>query len=562
MPTAERSFPALQPLQSAPQPDRAAPCALICIERGAGLIERELTYEIPLEWRGKLSIGQAVSVSLRNGRVLGFVTGFCHEIDFDRSHLKPLGQIFPGPPLFDDLALKVARWMASYYHCSLAECLAMFIPAGAAPSLEAKFQFIAPEPLRALRDLGRTPKLFAIANAVYEAKKPLSAREIGKILGSSAETDQIRRLCEAKILEIAPEANQNGVKAKLLSAVRITSEGKSLLNGDGWAKLLKSAPRQAIALQELALRESGWTTVGELSREAGIETNTLRALEKKGALTWTQIETLRAPVAAKIEARTVQLTEEQQAAVKGIETALELAQIGDAATILLHGVTASGKTEVYLAAIEKCLELGRRALVLVPEIALTAQTVEIFQKRFGSRVAILHSALATGERFDEWRRAAGQIEGASAEIVVGARSAVFAPCREVGLIIIDEEHDGSYKQDATPRYHARDVAARRAGLEGAVLLLGSATPSSESYLRAVKGEYGHLKMPSRATGKPLPEVEIIDMTSEARGGKLPVLSNRLRDDLCNVVARGEQVILFLNRRGFATYVQCLGCGHV
>jgi primosomal protein N' (replication factor Y) len=139
---------------------------------------------------------------------------------------------------------------------------------------------------------------------------------------------------------------------------------------------------------------------------------------------------------------------------------------------------------------------------------------------------------------------------------------VFAPCREVGLIIIDEEHDSSYKQDATPRYHARDVAARRAGLEGAVLLLGSATPSSESYLRATKGEYGHLKMPSRATGKPLPEVEIIDMTSEARGGKLPVLSNRLRDDLCNVVARGEQVILFLNRRGFATYVQCLGCGHV
>jgi primosomal protein N' (replication factor Y) len=541
----------------------AAPCATVCIERGASTIERELTYEVPLAWRGKLVIGQAVTVSLRSGRALGFITGFCHEIDFAASQLKPLGQILPGPPLFDEFALKIARWMAAYYHCPLADCLAMFIPQGATPSLEAKYRFCAPEPLRALRDLGRTPKLFAIANAVHESKKPLSAREIGKILGGSAETDQIRRLCEAGVLEIAPEIPKNAVKARLLTAVRLNQAGRELLEGSNWPKIQKGAPKQAIALAELAARSSEWITLADLARENGIDTATLRALEKKGALEFGSVESLRAPVATAMQEGRVELTAEQKNAVEGIEKSLETAQVeGKSDTILLQGVTASGKTEVYLAAIEKCLEMGRRALVLVPEIALTAQTVEIFQRRFGSQVAILHSALAAGERFDEWRRAAGQIEGADAQIVVGARSAIFAPCREVGLIIIDEEHDGSYKQDATPRYHARDLAAKRAQLEGAVLVLGSATPSLESYARAVKGEYGHLVMQKRATGRPLPEVEIVDMTNEARGGVLPVLSTRLKDELCEVVARGEQAILFLNRRGYSTYVQCLGCGHV
>ena len=559
MPTAA---PLFSPNPISENSSEAPPCALVCIERGAGTVEGELTYEIPLSQRGNLPIGQAVTVSLRSGRALGFITGFCREFDFDASKLKPLGQILPGPPLFDEFALKIARWMAAYYHCPLADCLAMFIPQGATPSLESKYLFAAPEPLRALRDLGRTPKLFAIANAVYEAKKPLSAREIGKILGGSAENDQIRRLCEAGILEIAPETPKSGVKARLLTAVRLNDSAKQWLDGDNWHKIQRGAPKQAIALSRLADSED-WTTVALLARDFGIETATLRALEKKGILEFGTVESLRAPTATPIESGRVELTDEQKNAVAFIEKSLENAQIeGKSETVLLQGVTASGKTEVYLAAIEKCLEMGRRALVLVPEIALTAQTVEIFQRRFGSRVAILHSALAAGERFDEWRRAAGQIEGADAQIVVGARSAIFAPCREVGLIIIDEEHDGSYKQDAAPRYHARDLAARRAQAEGAVLVLGSATPSLESYSRATKGEYGHVVMQKRATGRALPEVEIVDMTNEARGGVLPVLSNKLKDEICEVVARGEQVILFLNRRGYSTYVQCLGCGHV
>ncbi|RYG60580.1 hypothetical protein EON80_24600, partial [bacterium] len=178
-------------------PGDAAPYALICIERGASTIEHELTYGIPLAWRGKLAIGQPVSVSLRSGRVLGFVTGFSETIDFDGVQLKTLSEVLPGVPLFDAFALKIARWMAAYYHCPLADCLAMFIPQGATPSIQVKYRFCAPEPLRALRDLSRTPKLQSIANALYEAKKPLAPREIGKVIGGSAESDQLRRLAEA-----------------------------------------------------------------------------------------------------------------------------------------------------------------------------------------------------------------------------------------------------------------------------------------------------------------------------------------------------------------------------
>ncbi|MBV9469103.1 MAG: primosomal protein N', partial [Abitibacteriaceae bacterium] len=284
---------------------------------------------------------------------------------------------------------------------------------------------------------------------------------------------------------------------------------------------------------------------------------------------FTLLEQRRAPVPhmPPSDTRHIQLTSEQKAAVAAIEESLRAVsnqrsatntESSSLSTILLQGVTASGKTEVYLNSIEHCLALGRRALVLVPEIALTAQTVEIFQRRFQERVAILHSAMSAGERFDEWRR----VRSGRADIIVGARSAIFAPCRDVGLIIIDEEHDHSYKQDAMPRYHARDVALKRAALENAVLVLGTATPSLESYQHALKGDFKHIKMTQRIGTRRLPDVEIVDMTEEAKMGTLPVLSQRLKDALCETVARGEQAIVFLNRRGFATYVQCLGCGHV
>ena len=532
---------------------------LISLERSVAGLDRELTYAAPPNLEG-WRIGQPVVVPLRSGRAIGFVTGFTQTLDFEASQLKLVEARLGEEPLFDELALKIARWMSAYYHCPLPDALAGFVPAGATPALDVRYCIVAPEPLRALRDLSRTPKLFSIANAIHEAKRPLNAKEIGAIIGGVAEPDQLRRLCESGVTGITSEAPRAPVRARLVASVKIARAGLDLLaDADALAGLEKRAPKQAQALQKLApiaALTSEWLPMPQLQNEAGIDSGALRSLVARGLLAMERVESLRLPNGVvQAQAQSVVLTEEQTRAVAEISDSL--LDPNAPQTVLLQGVTASGKTEVYLAAIEKCLALGKRALLLVPEIALTAQTVDIFQKRFGSQVAILHSALSAGERFDEWRRAGR----GDASIVVGARSAIFAPIREVGLIIIDEEHDGSYKQDKAPRYNAREVALKRCALEGAVLLLGSATPSLESYARATRGEYRHVQMLKRVAGRSLPEVEIVDMTNEAQAGALPVLSNRLKDELCATVARGEQAILFLNRRGFATYVQCLGCGH-
>lgn len=224
---------------------------------------------------------------------------------------------------------------------------------------------------------------------------------------------------------------------------------------------------------------------------------------------------------------------------------------------LLHGITGSGKTEVYLQAISGFVEKGCQAVVLVPEISLTPQMLDRFRARFGHLVAVLHSRLSSRERYREWQR----IRGGEAAVVVGARSAVFAPATSLGLLVIDEEHENTYKQQDNPRYHVREVALERARRAGAVVLMGSATPSVESYYRATQGEYGLLRLDSRVDGRQLPPVRIVDLRRESRGGGR-IFSRLLADKIRQRLGRGEQVILFLNRRGYATFVLCRECGLV
>src|SRR5258706_4852114 len=236
---------------------------------------------------------------------------------------------------------------------------------------------------------------------------------------------------------------------------------------------------------------------------------------------------------------------------------------GKAQTFLLHGVTGSGKTEVYLQAIAHALARGEGAIVLVPEISLTPQTVERFKARFSSGpqqtlVAVLHSHLSTGERHDEWQKA----RQGRARIVIGARSAVFAPVERLGLIIVDEEHEYSYKQEEAPRYHARDVATVRGQMEGATVVLGSATPSLESFYNCSRGKYRLLEMLERADDKKMPIVRIVAMRHAVRKGSIPIFSPQLKDAIASRLDEGQQTILFLNRRGFSTALQCPLCGYV
>ena len=302
------------------------------------------------------------------------------------------------------------------------------------------------------------------------------------------------------------------------------------------------------------IRRVGGGWVQQLCREFSTTPNTLRAIEEKGGVVIEQRNQRRDPLAGRnvLPSKPLNLNSMQRTALDVI--------IGRATSpVLLHGVTGSGKTEVYLQAIAHELSYGRGAIVLVPEISLTPQTVRRFAGRFGGKVAVLHSALSDGERYDEWHR----IRTGEARVVVGPRSAVFAPVRDLGLIVVDEEHDTSYKQDETPRYNARDVAVMRGFFEKCKVVLGSATPSLESWHNVRQGKYTIASMAERVAGHPMPDVHVINMEEEcSERESAPIFSKFLLDAIGERMRRGEQTILFLNRRGYSRVLECKVCGHV
>ncbi|MGY8687190.1 MAG: replication restart helicase PriA, partial [Verrucomicrobiales bacterium] len=320
-------------------------------------------------------------------------------------------------------------------------------------------------------------------------------------------------------------------------------------------KLKKRAPRQAEILEQIqALKEPLLLT--KVSNLAAA-----KALVSKG---WARIEEQRVERDPHeddefIASESLELMVEQQAALTVI---LESMAHPERPPLLLHGVTGSGKTEVYLQATAKALEQGQTVIVLVPEISLTPQTVERFKSRFSEKqneIAVLHSHLSQGERFDEWYK----IHRNEARIVIGARSAIFAPLENLGLIIVDEEHESSYKQESNPRYHGRDIAVLRSRIEGCAIVLGSATPSLESYQNVKRDKYQLIRLSERVDDRSLPLVRVIDMKQESRKHKGPaILSERLRQEIEKRLEKREQIMLFLNRRGYANSMQCLECGHV
>ena len=289
----------------------------------------------------------------------------------------------------------------------------------------------------------------------------------------------------------------------------------------------------------------------------GAPLSSFKSLEKKGWISIEDQEVYRNPwdhFIPNSDLVEVELTQEQKNAIDIIRKGMSKSQ----GVFLLHGVTGSGKTEVYIHLVEKALKDNKRAIILVPEISLTPQTVGHFKDRFGEEVAILHSALSPGERFDEWRR----IYNCQVNIVVGARSAIFAPVRDLGIIIIDEAHEDSYKSEASPRYHTTELAKQRSKEQGAVLVLGTATPSLEDFYNSEQNHYYRIPMDHRIDDKPLPQVEVVDMRMEIKKGNRSIFSQKLYDELRGILLRREQAIILLNRRGYAQFVSCRACGYV
>ena len=382
------------------------------------------------------------------------------------------------------------------------------------------------EPLEAL-EAGVPPELVGLGRWVGEEYCSTTARGLGLVLppgvGTGAEARRVRPLVELEV-----QATEKGLEA--------------ISRGD------RLGLRQRAVLRALA---AGPKAARQLAASAGSDRSTLRRLEARGLVETREVERRRRHTSPAVGAvrEGIELTGDQRAALRTVVSALpNQGERPPAHSFLLHGVTGSGKTEVYLEAAREALSRGRGAMVLVPEIALTPQTMDRFRRRFGDSVALLHSRMPAGARYDEWRR----LRSGEARICVGPRSVVFAPVRDPGLIVIDEEHDSSYKQESDPRYDAREVARRRAADSGAVLLSGTATPRPESW-----HELERLELPSRVDGRPLPPVEVVDMRGPIPGPLHP----RTREAFNEVARQGGKAILLVNRRGWSTHLTCRSCGH-
>ena len=414
----------------------------------------------------------------------------------------------------------------------------------------------------------RARLVLATVIEVLDASPVKSPREIHEMIGGAP-------LIRPRLLEIArwiseyyccsldtamacvlPQAvRQAKISPRKRNFARLTRKASE----EEIAAIARKAPRQADALR--AVQESGSPRpVTELAEEAGVSESVFRALERNGWVTIEAEDVAREPFSGEtfLPTNDLVLNAEQSLAVEALKKAIE----APIRPLLLFGVTGSGKTEIYLQAIRHAMSLGRTALVLVPEISLTPQTVERFKSRFAGaqrEVAVLHSHLSAGERHDEWYK----IHAGAARIVIGARSAVFAPIDRLGIIIVDEEHEGSYKQDEAPRYHARDVAVLRAQREACAVVLGSATPSLESWHNARSGKYQLLTLTQRIDDRRMPVFRVVDMRKAARtSGGEAICAPPLLDAIQRRLTNGEQTILFLNRRGFSTTMLCQACGHV
>lgn len=605
----------------------AGPIARVIVDVPAKDTNREFDYRVPPELVPLTEIGSRVEVPFGRRVLQGFVTDIRDTSDLDPDKLKPIADVLDVvPPLTPEL-VRLGKWMGESLVCPDTIALQAMVPG----ALKAKYErmlTVAPSVMREtengqdqgkasgrghgqihgqkrglergqmsgqmhgqvrgqeqeygqihgheqvrgqmhgqLQGPGGPPDdakqaLDGTGQAIVEYVKARGSASVRSVLDRfPGEADRVKRLVKLGVL-LERQTVQDRLKPKKLLYVFPPEDPASIAS---WiAELPATASRQKEVLAHLRDHPEP-VALAELTARLNVGSGTVKALADKGYLSIREREVLRDPYEGRRFAPlpVPELTDEQTAACAAVCYWLDR---GAHARFLLHGVTGSGKTEVYLQTIARCLELGREAIVLVPEISLTPQMVDRFKGRFGDRVAVLHSRLSQGERYDEWRK----IHRGQVSVAVGARSAIFAPFTKLGLIIIDEEHESSYKQEESPKYHARDVAARRAREHGAVLVLGSATPSLESYhlatLPADKGffegrELSLIRMPNRVGGRPLPAVHLVDMRKELEEGNRSMFSRMLQEGIRTRLERGEQMVLLLNRRGYATFVLCRSCGY-
>ena len=497
------------------------------------------TYQIPVKFQDFLQIGMRVVVEFGNGnrKIQGFVTGLTDEYSGEHQ-LKSVIDVLDLNPVLSDEAMAMADWLTQRTFAFKIRCLQVMLP----NAMRASYR-------KTLKLTGKNiiPDLATLFDHQNEV-------EFNPQKLTSSQLNQIEKLRKANQVEIVYHVDDRA-KSKLVWAFKAQMTVEELQTAK--KTLRKNAAKQKRLLDFLITNHEQEFVQSDVTRKNNFTASDLKTAAQKGWITRYQVEKYRNPYQiGQVQPSTPKkLTAEQAQATNAVDQAIDEKQ---AATFLLEGVTGSGKTEVYLQIIQHALAQGKSALMLVPEISLTPQIVRQFKARFGDQVALLHSALSDGERYDEWRR----IEKGDAQVVVGARSAIFAPIKNLGVIIMDEEHETSYKQEDMPRYHARDVAQWRGQYHHCPVVLGSATPSLESRARAQKGVYQWLRLTKRINGKDLPQVQLVDMRQAGRYAPTTDISQELATEIQKKLALNEQVVLMLNRRGYSSFLMCRECGEV
>ncbi|HQK92870.1 MAG TPA: primosomal protein N' [Armatimonadota bacterium] len=528
----------------------ARPCfATVLISRRSATQDLTLTYAVPERLRGRLRPGVPVLVPLRRGRAVAHVLEVDSEAPPEGTRARDLIDVVEDAPDIPAELLDLAQWVAAETRSSLAVAARMLVPEGAAPTVVREYAHV-PRPSAALSLFDEPAGEGPVETALRQAGRPMAVDELAARVGRPIDAPELEALERAGVVRSVWGLRSARVRPRRVPAVELAiapEEAVQLAD-----EVAGRAQRQAEVLFELC-RSGGPVPLSRLDKQR----SAVAVLVERGWLRRVEVDIRRRPTPSGSVARgaaNATLSPGQQEALGAI---LEGISSGTHGTVLLHGITGSGKTEVYLRAIEQVVAGGRTAITLVPEISLTPQTQALFSRRFPDATAVLHSGLSSGERLDEWYR----IRRGEVSVVLGARSAIFAPIENLGLLVIDEEHETSYKQDRAPRYHAREVARRRAERAGAVLVLGSATPSLETTYEANQGRCRRVVLPERVGGGTLPTVDIVDMRQEKADQRRTMLGSRLVEEIGARLERGEQTILFLNRRGYSPFIMCRQCGH-
>ncbi|WP_368251099.1 primosomal protein N' [Enterococcus sp. 2201sp1_2201st1_B8_2201SCRN_220225] len=512
--------------------------AEVIVDVPAMQTDQPFTYGIPEKLAEIIKPGMRVEVPFGNGNrhIQGFVTGLTNQAI---AETKDVLRVLDLEPVLNQELLAMADYMKETTFAFKITCLQTMLPSVMKAEYQKKLLL---KDFMAVKEAG-VEALFDQAGELDW----LSAQNSGQ-LGT------LLKLRQAGAISLRYEVHTKN-KVKTIRLVTPTLSPEEFVTAKNQLKKTAIRKSQLLTMLEAAAGES--LPVKQYTQQ-GISTNVLNQGAESGWLSFSEVETYRDPFENREFEQTtaLALNEDQLVAVTAIN---EAAQKQEARTFLLEGITGSGKTEVYLQSIAQVIAAGKSAIMLVPEIALTPQMVERFKSRLGDAVAVLHSALSQGERYDEWRK----IERGEAKVVVGARSAIFAPLENIGLIIVDEEHEATYKQDETPRYHARDLAIWRGGYHQCPVVLGSATPSLESRARAQKNVYTLLRLRQRANPEAsLPSVAIVDMKEEYSHKNPGNFSQVLKEKIADRLANDEQIVLLLNRRGYSSFVMCRDCGHV